>query len=81
METNKLKIVLIQKVASCEDVELLQEMERLLFHSENQMKESMSDYKTSEKTFKEELNISEEQQEELDLRYREYLAGKSKSYS
>ena len=62
-------------------MEFLQEIEGLLFHSNIQVKEDRDNYKTSEKTLEGELDIRNDQQEELDLRYQEYLTGNGKSYS
>lgn len=78
MDTDKLKKELIGKIIQCSDFELLKEIHKLLNEEINKVNDSSEGYHISR--WKQSM-LTDEQNEELERRYEEYLKGEGKSYT
>lgn len=76
MEINELKIKLLKRILDCNDIRTLEKLNDF-FAEENIASEFEEEYRTEEKA----SELSPEQWEELNRRYKEYLEGNGESES
>lgn len=82
MENDKLKLELIKKIIECDDAAVLKRVEEILLTQPSKASEAGEDYISEKRVaISGELNISPEQEEELMMRYSEYLEGKDEALS
>ena len=72
MDSKELKLKLLQEIISCEDRVLLEKIEHLLRENSSEVKEEGEQYSATKEIENTSSQLSEQQKEELERRYKEY---------